>query len=95
LLSSVLKFLSINGTFVVLLPEYESSVFEQLAILRELYPQKKLTIRHRKGSKILRIITTFGRIKKEIINEELLIKNPDESYTSDFQGLLKDYYLIF
>jgi tRNA1Val (adenine37-N6)-methyltransferase len=95
LLNSVLKFLSINGTFVVLLPAYQSSVFEQLAIPRELYPQKKLTTRHRKGSKILRIITTFGRIKKEIINEELLIKNPDESYTTDFQRLLKDYYLIF
>jgi tRNA1Val (adenine37-N6)-methyltransferase len=95
LLSSVLKFLSINGTFVVLLPAYQSSVFEQLAIPRELYPQKKLTIRHRKDTKILRIITTFGRIKKEIINEELLIKNPDESYTTDFQRLLKDYYLIF
>jgi tRNA1Val (adenine37-N6)-methyltransferase len=95
LLSSVLKFLSFNGTFVVLLPAYQSLVFEQLAIPQELYPQKKLTIRHRKDTKILRIITTFGRIKREIINEELLIKNLDESYTSDFQGFLKDYYLIF
>ena len=95
LLEVVLRLLNPNGTFVVLLPLYESSLFEQLAISKALYPQKKLTIRHRKGSKILRIITTFGRIKKEIINEELIIKNPDESYTSDFQGLLKDYYLAF
>jgi tRNA1Val (adenine37-N6)-methyltransferase len=95
LLNSVLRLLSFDGTFVVLLPRYESLVFEQLSISKELYPQKKLTIRHRKGSKILRIITTFGRVKKEIINEELIIKNPDESYTPDFQALLKDYYLIF
>ena len=95
LLSSVLRLLSYNGKFVVLLPAYESSVFEKLSILKEFYPQKKLIVRHRKGSKILRIITTFGRIKKEIINEELIIKKPDESYTSDFQALLKDYYLIF
>jgi tRNA1Val (adenine37-N6)-methyltransferase len=95
LLSSVLRLLSFNGTFVVLLSAYESSVFEQLAVSQELYPQKKLTIHHRKGSKILRIITTFGRIKKEMSNEELIIKNPDESYTIDFQGLLKDYYLAF
>ncbi len=95
LLSSVLRLLSFNGTFVVLLPMYESSIFEQLAIPQGLYPQKKLMIRHRKGSKILRIITTFGRLKKEIINEELIIKNPDESYTPDFQKLLKDYYLAF
>ena len=95
LLSTVLRLLSPNGTFVVLLPVYESSVFEQLATSKELYPQKKLTIRHRKDTKILRIITTFGRIKKEIINEELIIKNPDESYSPDFQVLLKDYYLAF
>ena len=95
LLNSVLRLLSSNGTFVVLLPAYESSVFEQLAIPQGLYPQKKLMIHHRKGSKILRIITTFGRLKKEIINEELIIKNPDESYTPDFQRLLKDYYLAF
>jgi tRNA1Val (adenine37-N6)-methyltransferase len=95
LLNSVLRLLSSNGTFVVLLPAYESLIFEQLAISQKLYPQKKLTIHHREGSKILRIITTFGRIKQEIINEELIIKNPDESYTPDFQVLLKDYYLIF
>jgi tRNA1Val (adenine37-N6)-methyltransferase len=95
LLHSILRLLSFNGTFVVLLPTYESSVFEQLSISKGLYPQKKLTIRHRKDTKILRIITTFGRTKKEIINEELIIKNPDESYSPDFQSLLKDYYLIF
>lgn len=95
LLDSILRLLSSNGVFIVLLPAYERLIFEQLAITKELYPQKKLTIRHRKGSKILRIITTFGRIKKEIINEELIIKNPDESYTTNFQVLLKDYYLVF
>lgn len=95
LLNAVLQLLSFNGTFVVLLPAYESSVFEQLSISKGIYPQKKLTIRHRKDTKILRIITTFGRTIKEIINEELIIKNPDESYSPDFQALLKDYYLIF
>ena len=95
LVEAVLRLLSPNGTFVVLLPAYESSVFEQLSVSKELYPHKKLTIRHRKGSKILRIITTFGRIKKEILNQELIIKNPDESYSADFQSLLKEYYLIF
>ena len=95
LLDSVLRLLSHNGVFIVLLPAYQSSIFEQLAITKELYPQKKLTIRHREGSKILRIITTFGIIKKEIINEELIIKNPNESYSPDFQALLEEYYLIF
>lgn len=95
LISCVLRLLAFDGTFVVLLPAYQSMVFEQLSVPRGLFSQKKLTIRHRRDTKILRIITTFGRIKKEIINEELIIKNPDESYSPDFQGLLKDYYLAF
>lgn len=95
LLSSVLRLLSPNGTFVVLLPAYESSVLEQMANQLGLFANKKLSIHHREGSKILRIITTFGFVKIETLNEQLFIKNPDESYTSDFQRLLGDYYLIF
>ncbi|MEA5460211.1 methyltransferase [Arcicella sp. LKC2W] len=95
LVEAVLRLLSPNGTFVVLLPAYESSVFEQLSVSKELYPHKKLTIRHREGSKILRIITTFGQANQEFENQELFIKDSNENYTHDFQKLLKEYYLIF
>jgi tRNA1Val (adenine37-N6)-methyltransferase len=95
LLASVIKLLSANGRFVVLLPAYESTVLENLALQEGLYPHKKLLIRHRDGSKILRIITTFGFAEQETIQEELLIRNLDESYTAQFSTLLKEYYLIF
>jgi tRNA1Val (adenine37-N6)-methyltransferase len=95
LISSVKRLLSSTGTFVVLLPAYESTVLEQLANQSGLFANKKLHIHHRQGSKILRIITTFGFLKTETIVEELTIKNPNESYTADFQRLLEDYYLIF
>ncbi len=95
LIHSVLRLISSVGTFVVLLPLYESSVFEELAISQGLYPQKKLTISHRKDTKILRIITTFGFTKTQTQEENLIIKNPDESYSFAFKMLLKDYYLIF
>ena len=87
--------MSSAGTFVILLTLYESSVFEELSIPHGLYPQKKLTIRHRKDTKILRIITTFGFMKIQNQEENLIIKNPDESYSLAFEMLLKDYYLIF
>ena len=95
LIHSVLRLISSVGTFVILLPLYESSVFEELSIPQGLYPQKKLTIRHRKDTKILRIITTFGFTKTQTQEENLIIKNPDESYSLAFEMLLKDYYLIF
>lgn len=95
LIHSVLRLISSVGTFVILLPLYESSVFEELSIPQGLYPQKKLTIRHRKDTKILRIITTFGFTKTQTQEENLIIKNPDESYSLAFEMLLQDYYLIF
>lgn len=95
LLASVMALLSPNGRFVVLLPAYESTVLENLALQKGLYPNKKLRIRHRDGSKILRIITTFGFTEQEMIQEDLLIRNLDESYTTQFARLLKEYYLIF
>ena len=95
LIHSVLRLISSIGTFVILLPLYESSVFEELSISHGLYPQKKLTIMHRKDTKILRIITTFGFTKLQIQEKNLIIKNPDESYSPAFEMLLKDYYLIF
>lgn len=95
LLSSVIRLLSPNGTFVVLLPLYESLVLEAMASQLGLFPNKKLSIHHREGSKILRIITTFGFTKSETKEEQLFIKNSDENYTTDFQRLLGDYYLIF
>ena len=95
LLKSVIRLLSSNGTFVVLLPAYESLVLEEMAKQLGLFANKKLNIHHREGSKILRIITTFGFTKTEIQEETLLIKNLDESYSIDFQKFMKDYYLIF
>ena len=95
LIHSVLRLISSVGTFVILLPLHESLVFEELSTPQGLYPQKKLTIRHRKDTKILRIITTFGFTKTQTQEENLIIKNPDESYSLAFEMLLKDYYLLF
>lgn len=95
LLSSVIRLLLPSGTFVVLLPAYESLVLETMANQLGLFANKKLNIHHREGSKILRIITTFGFEKIETYNEQLFIKNSDERYTPDFQRLLENYYLIF
>lgn len=95
LIDSVIALLSSDGIFIVLLPAYESGVLQQLASIKGLYPNKKLVIRHRKESKILRIITTFGQSESSVVEEELIIKNPDESYTAEFENLLRNYYLIF
>jgi tRNA1Val (adenine37-N6)-methyltransferase len=95
LIEAVTKFLKPCGTFVVLLPEYETTRLVNLANQSLLFPQKQLVIRHRQNSKILRIITTFGYSEKIPTLQELIIKNPDETYTKEFRELLKEFYLIF
>jgi tRNA1Val (adenine37-N6)-methyltransferase len=93
LIHSAEKLLSSDGLFYVLLPEYQSSLFELLALKRYLFPIKKLTIFNRQDSSVFRIITVFSHQKKEFLNERLIIKDEDGGYTSGFKRLLKDYYL--
>lgn len=95
LLESVGTKLKPSGSFVVLLPVYETELLCRLALAKDLFPVKQLKIRHRESSKIFRIITTFEYSEEKLVEESLIIKNPDETYTTDFQNLLKDYYLIF
>ncbi len=95
LLDSVLRLRTTSGKFAVLLPAYEAKVLESLAINKGLLPQKKLTVRHREGAKILRVIVEYGSEPEILENTELLIKDAQEQYTGQFSALLKEYYLIF
>lgn len=95
LLDAAKTMMAITGTFVVLLPEYESSLLVEMAQKKGLYQQRRFVIRHRKDAKILRIITTFGFDECMLEEEEFVIKNQDETYTEAFACLLGAYYLIF
>jgi hypothetical protein len=59
------------------------------------FSSEKLTVRHREGAKILRVIVEYGSEPVILENTELLIKDPQEQYTGQFSALLKEYYLIF
>jgi tRNA1Val (adenine37-N6)-methyltransferase len=93
LVHSAKNLLSENGLFYVLLPEYQSSLFELFALKKYLFPIKKLTIFNRSDASVFRVITVFSHFKQEFINEKLVIKDEDGGYTLGFKKLLKDYYL--
>ena len=95
LLKTVKQLLLPNGTFVVLLPEYEMGLLQKKAEELALFQTKKLLIKHHSAGKIFRVIAIFELEQKEFFEEELFIKNRNESYSSAFINLLKDYYLIF
>ncbi len=91
-----------NGTFEILLPAYEMSLFEQIANKYNLQITKNLNVfnteKHLKDNKIFRKICTLkfnaNVLDKSIILEEsLVIKSEENAYIDSFKLLLKDFYL--
>ena len=97
LIDSVLRLLSIDGKFVVLLPPFEIEKLIQIAQKKGLYLSKKMSIRHDESKPIFRVIATFLTQKIHNLEEKsLIIHNEDgKTYSNEFRDLLKDYYLIF
>ena len=92
---AVIQLLAPTGTFVVLLPVFETQQLTEILSKRNLFPQQQLVIKNQVDGGVFRLITTFGFIEKIIESSELLIKDQTNDYSSDFVALLKDYYLIF
>lgn len=97
LIDSVLRLLSINGKFVVLLPPFEIEKLIRIAQKKGLYLSKKMLIRHDESKPIFRVIATFLTQKVHNLEEKTLIihKEDGKTYSDEFRALLKDYYLIF
>ena len=87
------KHLKITGTFSILLPHHRSDYFEKLASTNEFFLLEKLTVRQTSAHQPFRSICLFGFQKPKTINSmELVIKNENGKYTSEFVDLMSDYY---
>lgn len=97
LIDSVLRLLSVDGKFVVLLPPFEIEKLIQIAQKKGLYLSKKMSIRHDESKPIFRVIATFLTKKVHDLEEKTLIIHTEDgkTYSNEFRDLLKDYYLIF
>lgn len=95
LAGSVDKLLSAKGDFYVMLPPFESDTFEQILSKYCLFPVQQLSVKENNKQKTIRYITKFSRKETEIQKREFRIKELSGSYSSEFQQLLKDYYIIF
>ena len=93
LMQAVARLLKQDGKFYVLLPAYESELLIKEGLPYQLHLNKKLNIKDRKKSALLRIISIFSFTESPIEELELIIKNEQGEYTEDFVKLLKEYYL--
>jgi len=97
LIDSVVRLLSIDGKFTVLLPPFEIQKLIKIAQKKGLYLSKKMSIRHDETKPVFRVIATFLTQKIVDLEEEILIIHNEDgrTYSNEFRDLLKDYYLIF
>ena len=95
LLHFVKQFLTPEGFFYLLLPPSEAEVFRNLALNEKLFPVKELQLFTQPNGKHLRTIYAYSFQEKPSEKQSLIIRNLDQTYTSEFAALLKEYYLIF
>lgn len=92
LAQSIIRLLNPNGTFWVMLPEHEMSLFTNLPHIQTFHLQQQINIHNKAQSPIFRIIKAFSR-DKVVTKHSLLSIRSDDDYTSDFIRLMKPYYL--
>jgi len=94
LLAGVVKTLSREGKFSIILPAEVRSYFISMAVDNKLFCNRVLQIRSRPGKNISRILLEFSRTKMPLRTRELVIHN-GISYTKDYKNLTRDYYISF
>ena len=87
------KHLSANGYFSVLLPYHRVEYFITEATKAGFHLNKQILAKQTMKHKFFRGILFFSRKEKEFEKSEIIIKDTNHNYTSDFIALLKDYYL--
>jgi len=81
------------GTFSILLPWHRTGYFESLASANGFFLLEKLTVRQTPAHQPFRSISLFGFQNPVSKNsKELIIKNANGEYTSEFRELMYDYY---
>ncbi|ERM84848.1 hypothetical protein P872_22575 [Rhodonellum psychrophilum GCM71 = DSM 17998] len=95
LIKGVVKLLSPEGVFWVILPQRQMQDLESIAAFFELFPGAAYHLSDRPGKKILRIIQEFSFQKKERSIQDLLIKDEDGEFSKRYRDLLREFLLIF
>ncbi len=85
--------LAADGFFAVLLPYQRVEYFITEATKAGFHLNKQILAKQTMKHKFFRGILFFSRKEKEFEKSEIIIKDTNHNYTSDFIALLKDYYL--
>ena len=93
LIESTSKLLEEKGTFSVIIPFKEETLFINTASKFNLYPNKILRVKGNPTSEIKRSLIEFSFSKNDTKISELIIETERHQYTPDYINLTKDFYL--
>jgi len=93
LIEGIINLLDPEGSFLVILPAAENQKFSELAVASGLFLQQEMKIRPKEGKPINRILSRFGfKQVVQLILEELVIRNSDNSFTCNYIDFTVDYH---
>lgn len=96
LIDCVVKLLTPEGDFCVILPVKEALLFTDLCNKAGLFPSKCLHVKTTRYKEEKRQLLNFGFQKTETKNEELIIEEEGRhQYSEAYKSLTRDYYLSF
>ena len=82
-----------TGYFAVLLPFHRVEHFKQLAIRNSFFVTDEVQVKQTSQHDCFRGFLFFANTKQPFSIQELIIKDSDGKYTSEFNYFLQDYYL--
>lgn len=96
LLMAVDKLMEQEGSFYVLFPPEMMEQFSRLASAKSLFRTQKLEIIHAPGKAVLREAACFERnAPSDFTSNQLVIRNPDGTYSKAYEDLMEPYLIVF
>jgi tRNA1Val (adenine37-N6)-methyltransferase len=94
LVKSVANLLQENGAWYVLVPTLRAYTMQKLALNDGLQLSEECLMYNDAKHLPIRAMLKFVKQKEAVIQrKKIIIKNADQSYTTEFSNYLKDYYL--
>ncbi len=96
IINGTVKLLNENGILSLILPYIEGTMFILNAVEKGLYCIRQTNVLPKPGSEPKRLLLEFMKIKKPLVEQEIIIElNKRHEYSEAYKNLTKDFYLAF
>ncbi|MFI5221674.1 MAG: tRNA1(Val) (adenine(37)-N6)-methyltransferase [Bacteroidia bacterium] len=91
--NEIMKLISDEGKFWLILPAKESKDFEKIATEKSLLLQKRIFIKPKRSKPVNRMVMCFGKQKQELVESEFIIYKEDGKPTEEYFELTREFLL--